>query len=742
MKLFKIAFVVLIHLAFVLKPQELSKSACGAYYEGITYYKFLDPTIIDQPANKPFFFTFERLYDYEWSEESGQTKDNLSEWKTYFNGQPSTKDLKKLIYKASVTETNKIKGYVQGTNPALNPKWRTNSAVTYLKGKRATDVLTYLVFAKQCEPFVTAQDYRWDTPSAKNLESMQDLIIKGTAAYRATSNSFLKMRYGYQLVRLAHYAQKYQQAVTLYDQLVKPLEGQSNSLIKYWAMAHKAGALMLSNQKAAGARLFAVVFDNCPSRRVQAYASFKVISNAEFQQVLASCKNSREVATVYTLRGLKPYANSIEEMQNIYKVAPRSSYLSLLLAREINKLESNLLSSDLSKNLAFYQKFEGFPKKEAIKYLGELQAFVAKTLKDRKVKDIDLWRLADCYLYYVAGKPAIALRKLNALSAKGPKMQHQVQVFKLAMQLAQLKKIDKAAETSLYKQVQLLGHKHLMDYLKNVYRRKLYAQGDIGKAYLCTTDSYSFPIKLEMNILDNLIAWEKRTSNKTPFELSLNSNIKRWYGIKATMYFKQDKLEDAIKYYKLAGSSVKLRANPKHFEIAGKYGHRRPVINKYTRQSLAEEMVRLKKRLKSEDPTIAFELGNIYYNISWFGNTWDALENSRSTTGASYYWYEVSNGKRTKLPRKFNMSYALSNFNKAIAWAHRKGNKELAAKAAYMAAKCERMAYEASKDYRYNKAMPEKYFSNFKLLRQQYSNTQYYKEIIKECQYYNNFLNR
>ncbi|HAS44561.1 MAG TPA: hypothetical protein DCS93_29045 [Microscillaceae bacterium] len=739
MKLFKIAFVVLIHLAFVLKPQELSKSACGGVYEGITYYNFLDPAIINQPANKPFFFTFERLYDYEWSEESGKIKDNLSEWKNYFNNQPSTQDLKKLVYKASVAETNKIKGYVQGTNPALNPQWRTNSAVTYLKGKRATDVVDYLVFAKKCEPFVTAQDYRWDAPSTKDLTGMQDLIIQGTAAYRATSNVFLKMRYGYQLVRLAHYAQKYSQAIALYDQLVKPLEGQSNALIKYWAMAHKAGALMLSNQKAAGARLFAVVFDNCPSRRVQAYASFKVISNAEFQKTLALCKNNREVATVYALRGLKPYANAIEEMQNIYKVAPGSSYLSLLLAREINKLESNLLSSDLSKNLAFYQKFEGYPKQEAVKYLKELQAFIAKSLQERKVKELELWQLATCYLEYVAGKPAAALRKLNALTAKGKKMQRQVQVFKLAMKLAQVKKIDKEAETNLYQQVRLLGHKHLMDYMKNVYRRRLYAQGDIGKAYLCNTDSYSFPIKLEMKILDNLIAWEKRTTNKTPFELSLNSDIKRWYGIKATMYFKQDKLKDAIQYYKLAGSSVKLKANPKFFKIAGNYGHRRPVINKYTRQSLAEEMLRLKNQLKNEDPKIAFELGNIYYNITWFGNTWDALENYRSSSLGYYRYYEA---KSAKTPRKYNMTYPLGYFNKAIAWAHQKGDKELAAKAAYMAAKCERRAYEASKGYSYKKATPEKYLSNFKLLRQQYAKTQYYQEIIKECQYYNNFLNR
>ena len=452
------------------------------------------------------------------------------------------------------------------------------------------------------------------------------------------------------------------------------------------------------------------------------------------------------MATVYALRGLKPYANAIEEMQNIYKVAPGSSYLPFLLAREINKLESNLLSVDLSKNLAFYQKFEGFPKKEAIKYLGELQAFVKKGMQERKVKDLPLWQLADCYLEYVAGRPANALRKLNALPASSDKkIKRQVQVFKLAMQLAQLKKVDKEAETNLYKQVQLLGHKHLMDYMKNIYRRKLYAQGDIGKAYLCNAEVSFPPIQPNMKVLDNLIAWEKRTKNKTPFELSLNSDLKRWYGAKAMLYFKADKLEEAIKYFNLAGKSRKLPANPKYYSIDGRYGNRGPVINKYTRKSLVQEIVRLKKQMKSKNPKVAFELGNIYYNITWFGNTWDALENYRSGGDAWYYSYELKRGKVTRKPsRSFNMSYALNYFTQAVSMAHNKGDKELAAKAAYMAAKCQQMAYQVSKDYKPNQPVPtnDKYLTYFKLLQQQYSNTQYHKEIIKECQYYNNFLNR
>ncbi len=732
--------MVLVHAAFVLKPQELSQSACGFYETGITYYKFLDPEIINQPHNKPFFFTFERLYDYHWNEEEGHTQDNLAEWKAYFKNTPSTNDTKQLVYKAKVSETKLIKNYVAGINGALPSKWRNNSAIQHLKKTRATDVVKYLLFAKQCEPYViNLGDNRWRNATQKDKEAMQDLIINGNGAYINSSNKFLKMRYAYQLVRLAHYSQNYAQAIKLYDQLAKPLEGNSNSLIKYWALAHKAGALTLSGDKVKGAYLFAKVFDKCPSRRVQAYDSFKVSSDQDFRQVLNLCKSNEETATVYLLRGIKPYANAIEEMQQIYQVAPSSKYLSLLLTREVNKMEVNLLSANLSKNLAFYQKFDGFPKKEAIQYLKELKAMVSKVVQERKVDDLTLWQMAHCYLEYVGGKPTKALQMFNKLSFSSPQLKYQVQVFKLAIKIAQLDKITKTEEGSLFQQVRLLKHNHLNDYLLNVFRHKLYAQGDIGKAYLCQPQNSALAIPLTMKVVDNLISWEKRTKNKTLFEETLNSSLKNWYKVKATMYLRNDQLKKAIEYYTLAGESKKLLANPKYYTISGSYGHRRPVINQYTQASLAKEMLSLKKQ--ATNATAMFELGNIYYNITWFGNTWDALQNYRSSTGTWGYRYNLRN-KPQPVPRQFDLSYPLRYFNKAISLAHKKGDKELAAKATYMAAKCEQMAYQASKDYNNKKKIPEKYLNSFKLLQQQYSNTTYHQKVIKECSYYNYFLRR
>lgn len=743
MKLLKAAFVVLIHMAFVLKPQELSQSACGFDGSFITYYKFLDPEIISQPKNKPFHFTFERLYDFTWDSEKGRTQDNLKEWRSYFKSRPSTQDIKQVVYKATATKAQQIKFFVQGTNNTLSASWRNNSLVKYLKSQKATHVISYLLFAKKCEPYVIGDDDMEKSYNEVEIKAVQNLIINGTGAYQRERDAFIKMRYAYQLVRLAHYSRRYQQAISLYDNFVQPLANSSQSLIKYWALAHKAGALMRSGKKAEGAYLFARVFDYCPSRKVQAFYSFKVISNQDFQRLVKLCKNNKELATVYLLRGLKPYANALEEIQKLYKIAPTSDYLSLLLAREINKMEVNLLAADLSNNLAFYQKFEGFPKAEAIKYLKQLQLLVKKVLQENKVKNRKLWEIANGYLAYVGGKPVEALRLLNNISANNATIKRQLYIFKLAIQIVQLKKITYREETSLFQQVKTLKHAHLMDYLKNVFHRKLYAQGDIGKAYLCSPEDNSLPIPLTMKVVDNLIAWEKSTKNKTPFEKALNSKLSNWYNVKATMYFNEDKLKDALKYYKLSGNAKKLKANPKFYTISGSYGHRRPVISQYTHISLIEEILRLQAQAKAGNALASFDLGNIYYNMTWFGNTWDALEDYRSSSSDWFFRYELDQKKgQMKTPRMYDMSYPLKYFTQTISLAHTKRAKELATKATYMAAKCQRMAYIVSKDYDEKKTTPSQYLTYFKLLEQQYSSTQYHKEIIKECMYYNNFLQR
>ena len=89
-------------------------------------------------------------------------------------------------------------------------------------------------------------------------------------------------------------------------------------------------------------------------------------------------------------------------------------------------------------------------------------------------------------------------------------------------------------------------------------------------------------------------------------------------------------------------------------------------------------------------------------------------------------------------------SYALKFYEKAMSVA---SDKELVAKACFMAAKCEQNMYYISdepkeEDY-WIGIYPnyELYRTNFKKLRDEFNKTGYYNEVINECKYFAYFVN-
>jgi hypothetical protein len=70
-------------------------------------------------------------------------------------------------------------------------------------------------------------------------------------------------------------------------------------------------------------------------------------------------------------------------------------------------------------------------------------------------------------------------------------------------------------------------------------------------------------------------------------------------------------------------------------------------------------------------------------------------------------------------------------------------NRELAARASFMAARCQQKQWFCSKTCTYrpgNKtipALPDEYCGYYKLLHQAYSDTELYNQVVKECKWMN-----
>ena len=70
---------------------------------------------------------------------------------------------------------------------------------------------------------------------------MSNFIKKGQQLYLATSNSFLKLQYAYQVTKLALYSKNYKEAAKTYDDLLAP--NPTKSVLKTLSLSLIAGAI-------------------------------------------------------------------------------------------------------------------------------------------------------------------------------------------------------------------------------------------------------------------------------------------------------------------------------------------------------------------------------------------------------------------------------------------------------------------------------------------------------------------
>ncbi|GAB3922417.1 hypothetical protein [Larkinella terrae] len=188
--------------------------------------------------------------------------------------------------------------------------------------------------------------------------------------------------------------------------------------------------------------------------------------------------------------------------------------------------------------------------------------------------------------------------------------------------------------------------------------------------------------------------------------------------------------------------------------------------NSYTPVSFLKRMVDLENRAQTasgdQAADLYYQIGCGAFNLSWFGNSWILLRARWS--GAEpvlnqYTYHQVQNPQKNQLLDQVNsMDYYTSQsakgfFEKAIASAQ---NPEIAAKACFMAARCEQNAFRTRQETEYAKRNysvdPEPFDSEMKVLRRekytnyltklgkQFNQTRFHREMIRECATYADFV--
>lgn len=741
-------FVLLILLVL---PSKIV-NACGPIYS-FQGYSFINPRIIDlKAALAPFYLSVDELADEYLEQITITQQENLKEWRSRYCNQAELPDIDYLVYTSSIRELDQLRSAIVSPSLTLGMRLSTNTFAKYIYRNKCLETVDYLIFAKECEPYVGDLD-PWKNEK-RDIESMEFLIRKGLEDFEKVESHYIRLRYAFQIIRLIHYAKQFDRVIEMYDFLMPKIDNDP-SIIEYWIESHRAGALMSLGRNVEASYIFSKVFSNCPSRREQAYLSFKLNSEQEWNDCLKLCQSDKERAALYAMRANSPYSNSIEEMYYIYDIDPLNHDLELLLVRELKKLEKDLLGLDFNDNRSSNKQLFDIPRENAGKIVKGLQGFVEKVLAENEIKNLGLWQMAKGYLELLTGNYYASSLSFDGASKKikNDTLKEQLEIFETALKICSFKEVNDAIEkeaASLKKEELFLKYPDFNDFLGDKFARLYQEKGFPGKSFIMHHSLTELKPNPKLDIIEDLIAVARKPV-KNRFErmmVSINNDSSTiendLLDLKATYFLSEFQVEAAMQTY--------LEMDEARWDDYGVYNPfverirdclRCPlpdtvaVVNK---GELMRQLIDLEYKAKAE-PRKASEyyylLGIAYYNMTYFGYSWKTMDYFRS--GSSLPRWN-KNDKDDVVPNadfpfgnheNFNCSKALYYFDQARILAI---DKNLAAKATFMAAKCEQNAHFA-----YGK---ERTYEYFNLLKKNYADTEFYEEAIAECKYFEAFLKK
>ncbi len=763
----KISATALLSISFIVfLPIELAY-ACG-YYEGeYTGYRFISKNLIEKPTEfSPYLLSFENFYLTDKDARDNQRIANLREWQKASCQSASLEEIEALIYTSTSSELEILKRVAKrgGTVPSA---WSDNYFVKDLISSKCDDTFEYLHFAKKCEPHAIAGNV-WEEKEVMNDE-IRELIELGQRNILRTDNHFLRMRYMYQVVRLAHYSNEFKYALELYDEL-DPKVDDGPGIIKWWLIGHRAGCLKRLGRNVEASYLFSRVFKNCPSKREQVFRSFHIENDAQWKECLLMCGSDEERATLYALRSTGRHARIEEEMQHIYRLDPRSEHLTPLLVKEITSLEEMFLGRDFRRDLAG-KIVDQAAKDRLIRLLG----FVTKALKDGNVREIPLWTVAQGYLEYLSRDLYAAnktYKKAEPLVEGNPVLEDQLELFRLALEVHAYTRITPTIEQRIseiiarnkfFASIETFPH-FLFDRLSHLYKK----QDDTGKGFLCNFSLDDLKVNPKLRYINDLLKLAERENHNEFEEYLLKKKlgedyISELYELKGTYHLSRYELPDALRAFE--------KAKPSRIENDEFSPFLLPIIDcihcddssdttvmHLNKLALTQLLLDYEYRAKTDmenAPKYYYRLGAAYYNMSYYGHSYNVIDYNRT----SYSWSDSPDEHNDQNEKPNYNPYGLAFGNKEFTDVSKAlfffdkckeltTDDELAARASFMAAKCELAAFYQDKEYKYGfwkneiPELPEKYRNYYDLLINKYSDTEFFQEALSECKFFRYYVEK
>ncbi len=747
-------------------PAPARVDACDPNARPFSGYSFLLPDIINKnAAYAPFFVRWDDYYQRFYFNRDIQRDENIEEWIGRFCNQPLPADVEYVVYKASINELIGLRSAAleKGGGALLPYSLAGNTFAELLAVNGCTEAIDYLMYAKKCEPYVIARSDGWTVPE-RDPDAMQELIEEGKGRFLYTESHFFRQRYAYQVVRLAHYARQWQQTIDLYNFLLPKIDRKRPSIVYYWTLGHLAGALQQLGKYADAAYRYSIIFRYCPSKRTQAFRSFHLRNDQDWTQTLRLCQSDAERATLYILRSGTAHTFTVADLETVYSLDPANPQLELLLVSDVQQLERIFLRTPVTDrkhgvNRAAQQRTV------AAQHLLSLLRFARRVAKEAKTPNPKLWRAITGYLELLAGDRYAAEQLFERLKPELKKKdayeQHlvrQIDVWELLLEILNLDGSSASADQAsfrirsydLFKTVPSF-EPFLQDFLSDRYAESAHP----GKAILAAYDPGAIMLNPSLDVLDDLLA-EASGNNPVLLEHAMQIDTNpaqiraKLLEIKGAYLFSVGQPEAALSVLQqIPGAEIDNMPKFSPFKEVFDEKINRPVTDTLllNRQQIVKKILdyefKAKAAVAMHDPagaTYFYLIGLGYYNMSYFGYEWEAMDFYRS----GYNWLRLPQGPVFPLANSpkgnrenTDLSLALNFFEKALAEAP---NPELAARAAFMAARCQQKQWFCQPDCKYRPGsklipiLPEAYRGYYDRLGR-YQNTAFYQQIVRECKW-------
>lgn len=793
----KICLTAFVSAAMISFPQNII--GCSGEGNPYDYYaSFFHNNLPDAKAYKPFYYVG-GTYLYDENEPQTVSEVLASEWSAYTAGQATEKDAAQFVNKFAWKDLNNLYFNLEKNQPLKIPdSVKRNSMTGYFMQSKDLEALGYLMYAKKVEPFAIGD--LWEPLNRDSLK-MDKLVKNGKQLYNAAKKDIFKLKYAYQVLRLAHYSNRYTDVINWYDEYSATINN-TKTVLQPLCLALKAGACMRSGRQKEAAYLFSKVFSQTTTKRISNYLGFAWSINREEDRsnYFSYCKNNSEKAWLHAMFGLNSGDHEIKTLETVFDLDPTNDALEVLAVREVNKMEEKYLTPLLQKKpggRSFYGYWSD-DDAEAKLTTGEGKAkeladVLHKIAQSGKTGNSALFETSAAHVAYMLRDWGNA-RKYVAAAQKMPltnKVKDQLTLTDLLVTIGEKNTIDAAFEEQLVPGLQWLEAKakaekpspvggyyevnqwafFYRNLMSDVLAKRYHEQGNLPKEVLCMgaadqiDNSFSFVSAINFfrekcgsSEVEQLFALMngKQQNRFEKYLIGFNkikkSTVTDFAG---TAYLRDNNYAKAAEWFAKTEDkkSITINTNP-FINLLYDREERLPSEAKFstTKLAFALEMQDLLKKANADKANA----GNHYYkyalglyNMTYYGHAWQLVEYGRSGSDGYYMPQDATNFQK----EYYGCFAAESYFKKAM---EASSDKNFKARCLFMMAKCNqkrvrRPQYDdfngtdswdkydaANKNY-----WPQfKYNQYFPQLVKEYGNTPFFKEATTSCSYLRDYVRR